>query len=303
MRRILLLMLTLSMIMSLVACGSNETSDPTPPISYEAGDNMSSEDESESKSLPKIDTEAITIEEQVLFDEAGIKVTATDLESGLFGTEIKVLVENNTEDTKVVQAQYTVVNGYMIQNLFSAEVAAGKKSNDTITLYQNEMDASGIDTVADIEVSIIVINAEDWRTELESDPVQIKTSAFDGFIYKYNDAGQVLYEENGIRIITPGLVEDESIFGDGLLLYIENLSEKTITVQSNNLSVDGFMTEGILSQTVLPGKRAVTALTVMDYSLEENGITEITEMEFELDIFDNDSWKDIAKTDPINLKF
>ena len=38
---------------------------------------------------------AVTIEEQVLFEGNDFKITATGIEDGLFGTDLKLLIENN----------------------------------------------------------------------------------------------------------------------------------------------------------------------------------------------------------------
>lgn len=40
--------------------------------------------------------DAVTITEQVLYDENDIRITATGLEDGLFGTELQLFIENNS---------------------------------------------------------------------------------------------------------------------------------------------------------------------------------------------------------------
>ena len=67
----------------------------------------------ESPEEPKADTKAETaIEQQVIFDQDGIIITATgiDFNSSFMGPEIKLLIENNTEKNLTVQARNVSVN-------------------------------------------------------------------------------------------------------------------------------------------------------------------------------------------------
>lgn len=76
---------------------------------------------------------AVTIEEQVLFEGNDFKITATGIEDGLFGTDLKLLIENNSSQNITVQARNSNVNGFMVETMMSADVAAGKKANDSLT--------------------------------------------------------------------------------------------------------------------------------------------------------------------------
>ena len=74
-----------------------------------------------------------TIEETVLLDRDGIKITAKSLDAkgSFFGPELKMLFENNSGKNITVQARNTSVNGYMIEPMMSVDVASGKKANDS----------------------------------------------------------------------------------------------------------------------------------------------------------------------------
>ena len=54
---------------------------------------------------------------------------------------------------------------------------------------------------------------------------------------------------------------------------------------------------------VMPGKHAIDAVTFMSSDLEKNEIERITELDFKLHIFDEESWQDIVTTDTITLNF
>ena len=88
-------------------------------------------EEAEKEETSADDATAVSIEEQVLYDENDIKITATGIEDGWLGTELKLLIENNTDQSITVQAKNANVNGYMVTTMMSADVAAGKKANDS----------------------------------------------------------------------------------------------------------------------------------------------------------------------------
>lgn len=245
-----------------------------------------------------------TITETVLVDESGVKITAKSLDkSGWFGPELKVLVENNTDKALTVQTRSSSVNGYMVSTMFSADVAAGKKSNDSITFTGSDLKAAGIETIADMEFSFHVFDSESWDAYLDTDLIQLKTTAADTYAYTYDDSGDVIYDENNIKVVAKGLVEDDSVFGPTVVLYIYNGTDKTITVQTRDDSVNGFMVSTSCSAEVTPGKHAIGSVTFFSSDLEENEITQITEYEFSLHIFDFASWETIGDSEPIKLSF
>ena len=163
--------------------------------------------------------------------------------TGFFGPEIKLLIENGSEKSVTVQSRNTSVNGYMIEPMLSADVAAGKKANDTLTLTQSDLDAAGITTIADIELSFHIFDSESWDTIIDSDPIRIETSAADGFEYLYDDSGDLVYNENGVEIVVKGLSEDGSWLGPSIVVYIKNTGDKNVTVQARDVSINDFMKE------------------------------------------------------------
>ena len=104
-------------------------------------------------------------------------------------------------------------------------------------------------------------------------------------------------------MIIKGLAENESIFGPSIVTYIENTGDKDITVQTRDVSINGFMASAIFSCDVLAGKRAVDTITFMESDLEENEITAIEDIELSFHIFDSDDWKTIVDTEIVKISF
>lgn len=230
------------------------------------------------------------VSEQIILDDAGIVITAKGLEkNGLFGANLKLLIENNSDKDVTVQARDSSVNGYMVETMISETVAAGKKSNDEITFLSADLEACGIEEIADMEFSFHIFG-DGLKTILDSEKIQIKTSSANTYEYGFDDSGAEIHNEGGVRIVSKGFDKYESIFGPGLCLFIENSTDRDITVQVRDVSVNGFMVDTIFSEDVCAGKRAVTAVTIMNSSLEENGIEDIEGMELSFHVFDANNW-------------
>ena len=145
MKRILSLMLALMLLLSLCACGGSSTKTPinkeddnTKSISLNEQDDSSKQIiSSEQTTMPddskqSVDTDA-TIESVVLLDQDGLVITAKELiDDSIWGKGLKVLIENNSEENLGVQCKSLIVNNYMIEDLFSCSIAAGKKSNSQV---------------------------------------------------------------------------------------------------------------------------------------------------------------------------
>ena len=243
----------------------------------------------------------VSIEEQVLVDQDGIKITALEyVKDSIWGDGIKVLIENETDKDVMVGCNALIVNDYMINDLFASEVAAGKKSNETIYLSSSELKAAGIDTVGRIEIYFHVYDTDSYDRIFDSDCVTIETSAIDSIDTTANDEGTELYNDGGIRIIGK-TVDENSFWGTAILLYIENQSGNNVGISVDDLSINGFMFTPYFSTTVYDGKKCIDDITILSSELEENGIESIDEVELKFRVYNSDSYETIAESDPITF--
>ncbi len=304
-----LFILSSLLVLSLTACGSSSSSAPTKPSAVEQKANGETSAEQEASTGTTIETTAassteITVPNSEIFNQDGIKISTTGYDAdGFWGPTVKLLVENDSDKDITVQVRNGSVNGYMTDFQMSCDVAAGKKANDGMGISYSDLKASGIDTIANMEFSFHIFESSSWDTILDTDIISLTTSASD-YVQKYDDSGDVIYDENSIRIISKQLVTDEDdIWGPRYYIYIENNSDKGITVQVRDTSVNGFMIDPSLSAEIAPGKKKVDDIMFMSSQLEENNIKEITEIETSFHIFDSDGWGTIADTEPVTITF
>lgn len=305
MKRTLAIILALMLAMSLVACGSSSSGEVKEPSNVTTGNNTEDTQQGEqAEKSEKPEKTEVTISEAVLVDEAGVKITAKSLATdGFFGPEIKLLIENNSGKDLTFQCRSASVNGYMVETMMSVDVVNGKKANDSLTFMESDFEVCGIDAIADMEISFHIFDMAEWETYLDTDAIQIKTSIADTFEYTYDDSGDLAYEGNGVKIVVKGLAEDESIFGPSIVVYIENTGDKDVTVQTRDVSINGFMVDAMFSCDVVAGKRAVDTITFMESDLEENEITAIEDVELSFHVFDMAEWETIIDTEVVSITF
>lgn len=244
-----------------------------------------------------------TIEEQVLYEGNDIKITATGLEDGIFGTELRLIVENNSSKAVTIQARNANVNGFMINTIMSVDVAAGKKANDSLTFETSGLEDCGIDQIATMEFSFHIMDSETWDEIVNTETIVVNTSIASTYTQTVDDSGEVLVDKDGVKIVGKGLSADDSFWGPGVILYIENNTDKNITVQVRDVSVNGFMVASTMSEDVVVGKKAVSVVQFFSTDLEENSITDISNVELYFHIFEMDSWDTIYDSDVISLSF
>lgn len=120
------------------------------------------------------ETQDVTLAETVLFDQDGIRITATGLSTdSLFGPELNLLVENDSAQNIVVQPNYCMVNGYMMTDLLYSGLAPHSHAVDTLTLLGSELEDNHIDTIADAELSLRITDADYYQTIDSTAPITL----------------------------------------------------------------------------------------------------------------------------------
>ena len=233
---------------------------------------------------------------QLLLNKRGLVITATGLaENGAQGPALNVSIENRSETDVTVEIRDACVNGWMMDALFSVAVAAGEKKEGSILFSASGLKRSGIETIADLEFSFHILN-QDRITFLDSDTVTVRTPAADTYQYRFDDSGQELYSDNGVRIVSRGLAGEESVLGPELVLYMENTTDRAIAIQARSVSVNGTAVNAVFTEEILAGRRSAAAMTITGVSLEE-----IREISFYLRVTDRDRRTPLFDTAPFTI--
>lgn len=300
MSRILLALLLVFVMVFATACGGDgEIKQPANVNGDSSGETNGTGTNNDSGSTD----EEVTIAETVLYEADGIKVTAKSLADGLLGTEVKLLIENDSSKNILITSSSVSANGYMMPTAaLYAEVAAGKKANESLTLMSSELDQCGIETLAEMQFYLQIQDPETWETIKTTDLITLATSAT-GYTQPVDDSGDVLYNENGYKVVCKGLKQD--IIWDGtVVFYMENNSSKAVSIYAENVSVNGFMQEVGLWSDLRPSTKMIDGMSMIDLSdMEITNIDEIKTIEFNLRIVDAETWEEIVTTDAMTLNF
>ena len=101
------------------------------------------------------------IEQQVLMENDDVKITENKL--SVFGSftqsiELEIEIENKSSQDLVVRTDGMSVNDCMVNPIFYADIPAGKKIVDSITIYCSELEKYGIQNINELETRFILNN-------------------------------------------------------------------------------------------------------------------------------------------------
>lgn len=248
------------------------------------------------------------INNQVLVNNNDCIITITEAyNDSIWGFTLKVLSENKTSNKKLMFSLETaVVNGYEVDPLWVESVEAGKKSNSEITFSSSILKDCGITSLDKIELYIRVYDYDDWfADEFVDDKFTVYPTGLSEQDIKSPDRPSrekeyvVVNDENCTFIILE--TYDDSIWGYSLKCYLENKTNETEFMFSfDDVSVNGFMIDPFWAKSLMPGSKTVSSISFSNSDFEDNGITDVSEIEFLLRVYDDNY---ILEDDFINSTF
>ena len=295
MKKLLALILAIFMLLSLMACDIETQPDNNDNDSSQNQTNNNTESNDQNNKNENKDE--ITFSGIVAVDntECIIKITEIDPDN-LWGYTLKVQLENKSADkTYMFSVESAAINGVQCDPFFATEIAAGKKSNKEINFTNSELEENGIKDYTDIELTFRVYDSNDWM----ADDVAKKTI----HVYPFGEDKAVKYvrtpqatdniivDNEYVTVVVTGY-EDDPIWGYTAKLFLLNKTDKNVMFSVDEASVNGYMTNPFFAKSVSAGKCAFSSMSWSDTDLEENGITVIEEIEFNIRAYDEDNWLD-----------
>lgn len=228
-----------------------------------------------------------TIEETILVDESDVKITATGIKYTAYDVKLSLSIENNSNQdlsfcSGTLGYNCNSVNGYMVDDGYlNTDIAAGKKSNETVSFSVDELILLGFDDIADIELGFSITNSN-YDDYLQTGPRQIKTSIVDSYNYETDtyrqaivnsmsalgftldcDSEETVFDQKGIRVASQTLATNSS--GEqALLVEVENASPDMVYVSVGNISMNGLGVQSGNWSTdwISAGKRRIIAMNL-----------------------------------------
>ena len=297
-KKVLSLFLAGLLALSLMACSSGEQ---TPITQAQPSPDSQSVDSQGSSQEQSVATTA-TIESTVLVDQDGIVITAQELvDDSIWGPGVKLLIENNSSQNQIIQCDYAVVNNFMMSSLlFSADVAAGKKSNETLYFTDTVLEEAGITEIAEMDFVFYSVDPDTYQRNFTTDEITLPTSLAGQYQQTIPEEGQELYNQGGLRIVGR-YVEEDTLWGAGVVLLIDNQSGQDLLLTCDNMSINGFMVSPFFSARVNNGRMAISNITVFSSDLEANGIQSVENIELSFTGISPDSYQTLVDTGAISF--
>ena len=247
----------------------------------------------------------VTVEEQTVFDDQGIKAVVKGYgkyegELVSFDRALLIDVTNDTDKDISFCLRYCSVNGYMVESYYDTTVKARKTETCPASFDDSALEALGITTIADYGFRIVIQDAETYETLIESDPISVKTSAYEDYEYKYDESGTVLYDKDGVKIIAKEQTENE-FFGLCENLYTANETDKNISLIAVSCYVNGKEVQDFaFGSELAAGKHSIDLLSFGEADRPEK----IESLTLSFAIYDFDTGDTIVeKTEPATVEF
>lgn len=307
MKKIVSIILALCAAASLAACsggttgrtdqaGSDATTSATGgnELQHAGNESKSTEprvDQTEKPEAPEsqISFDGLTVVDN---DECMISIVEIDPDN-IWGYTLQVNLENKSEDkTYMFSVLSAAVDGLQCDPLFATEVAAGKKSVDTISFSDSILAENNIDP-SDIELAFRVYNSDDWTADdVVFETVHVYPFGEENaktFTREILDSDNVIIDNDYVTVTVIGYEED-SIWGYTVNLFLQNKTDTEIMFSADDASINGYMADPFWATSVIPGKCAFTSMSWSDSDLTEIGVEEIEEIEFNLRAYNSNDW-------------
>ncbi len=274
-----------------------------------------------------------TIEDTVLVDEKGIKITASKLSYNSYEATMDLLIENNSDkDLSFISGSLgyscNAVNGYTVSSIYvNEDVSAGMKANSSISISNTEMELLGITDIAELEIGFQVKD-DNYDEYLETGAIKIQTSAAESYdlsedtYQKAVENGSFsslsgrkitdfqtgeLFSSNGIKLISAALAENKED-GNAVILEVENTTDEFLYFKIGDIAVNDFVVSPSNwdSVSLNPGGRGLLVVNMKDMLEEDEqeayAIEAISTIEFHATIADAE-YKYLAEDETVHIDF
>lgn len=259
---------------------------------------------------PEPETEtclAVPADGLVLYDAGGIRVLADWQEDRPYEDGIHFYVQNDSDQDVTVYAGGALVNGYLLEDAYlSCQAKAGAADGDIFTLDPEELKVAGIEKVQELYVSLVGYDSETYETLLETEFIPLCTTP--SLDQPIDDRGEVLFDQEGLRVICRGYVPSEydpEILSEGhLRFFLENETDQYVDCYTLDTFVNGENVFLTLWCELPPHTRAIEDMYL--YDLEELNIQtpeDVKDMTMSLEFCDHETYDLILQTDILTVPF
>lgn len=295
MKRLMIAALIAVMVLNLCACDAKpepETPSTAPTVAPIIPDPTQAPTEAPTEAPADYNLSGLTLVDN---ENCTFTVTGTEFNDHL-GLQIQVLCENKSDRSLMFSWNNVSVCDFMYDPLWAEEVAAGKKVNTTIGIDTFALEQMNVERVDAITFDLLVQDSEEFmeapilneRFTIYPTGKQPDQVVFPE--YRHTEGETVIVDNEDVTFIIMN-VDDELAEYYTLNCYLANHTDKNLMFFWDDVSVNGFMVNPFWSLSVAAGKQAYTEIIFFRSDLEQQDIEVVQDIEFRLQVSDNDDWE------------
>lgn len=294
MKRMIGLILSITMLLSLTACSAEPEAPETeaPTAVTDAPTEEATEPPTE---VPNVIT-PLGMEESVLVDDENCTFSVHFAsESEYVGMTLDAVCTNKTDRTLMFTWNTVSVCGYLYDPLWAEEVAPGESVNSTVYIDTFQLEQYGITSVDEIEFTLYIFDSADFMAEpFVNEVFTIYPTGLSADTYvrpeRVSAEGEQVIADNGDLTF---IIESAQWDGDAYTLrcYLRNRTNTALMYAWEDVAVDGCAIDPVWAVEVPAGKQAYSDITFYRSQLSKNGIEEPEQIDFRLTVTNLEDWE------------
>lgn len=309
MKKFTAVMMALIMLLSFAACSKDKVNSQTDASDTTA--QQTTEQSIQETTAPvknEQEEKKLSFKETLVADKDAYSIKVTGIvPDAKEGYEIKLeLVNKESEKALNFYIESVFVNSVQAEVFFGEDVSAGKTSKTSFFIEREVFEKNGIKEFTDIELYISVNDAEYWSDE----PIALEKANIFPYGEQYKESYHRESSPSDIVIIDNEFAKmtvigwERGMYGDyNVSFYLENkTAEKELRFVVEGCAVNGVQIGYINGYDVSAGRTTFAEFGIVDETLNENGITEFTDIKFDIGVIESDSWEaDYIARESVNI--
>lgn len=299
MKRMICLILALTMILTLAACGSKEepvvtTATEITEVDVEIDEAVAPEDTTEA-SVPETTEAPVTVyeagEDALVNNEYCTFSVGAVSDNELAGMQVEVTCVNKTQEALDFSWNNVSVCGVMYDPQWAVTVSAGETLVSQVEIDTYALEMMGIHAADEITFQLNVLSSENWMdAPYAEDYFTIYPTGLnaDTVVYPVREAvvsEAVLVDDDNLTFIAE-FVEEQDLYYV-VRCYMVNKTGNTLMTSWENVTVNGLAVDPFWTALIAPGKSAYAEVQFENSELKDLGIEAVEKIAFDLMAYDD----------------
>ncbi len=275
MKKFLTILISLLMIVTFTGCSSGSDG--------EEG-SISGDDTQQ-----QVEENPIVFEEITVVDDDNLTIQITAMDEDDY--TLTVYLENKSaENTYNYSLSRLSVDGIEVDDWFYETVSAGNKVNGTIEFDDDDLDV--LSQFTDIGLTFYVYDDDTWD-EVITETVHVYPYGEENasaYVRETLDTDVILIDNDYVQMIATGFEHGDFWSQYELEVYLVNKTDSDVMFSVSDAAINGFMIDPFWATSVGANNVKFGTITWSDSDIEEQGITEIEDIQMSMRVYDYNDW-------------